>query len=98
MKKIIIFLGAIALSSGMFGDDIESAVLYSIDCSGNETGVLNCSFSQTGTCGHSAAVVCQGTQQIRTLRWEIFFKNVTYPQHYSTCLLMSVKFRCTSKE
>ena len=76
------FIGAIALSSGLFGDDIEFAVLYSIDCSGNETGVLNCSFSQTGTCGHSAAVVCQGTQQLRTLRCipkEIFSKSITYP-------------------
>ena len=60
---MLLFAGAIALSSGLFGDDIESAVLYSVDCSGNESEVLNCSFSLTGTCGHSAAVVCQGTNQ-----------------------------------
>ena len=49
------------MSSGLFGDDVESAVLYSIHCAGNETGVMNCSFSHSGTCPqHSAAVVCQG--------------------------------------
>ena len=53
--------GAIPVSSGAFGDDIESAVLYDIDCLGNETGVLNCSLSHSGTCPeHSAAVICQG--------------------------------------
>ena len=50
------------MSSGLFGDDIESAVLYSIGCSGNETGLINCTLSDSGTCHneHSAAVVCQG--------------------------------------
>ena len=53
--------GAIPVSSGAFGDDIESAVLYDIDCLGNETGVLNCPLSHSGTCPeHSAAVICQG--------------------------------------
>ena len=49
------------MSSGAFGDEIESAILYDINCFGNETGVLNCSLSHSGTCPeHSAAVICQG--------------------------------------
>ena len=45
----------------MFGDDLESAVVYGVDCAGNETGFLNCTLSLSGTCSeHSAAVICQG--------------------------------------
>ena len=51
------------MSSGVFGDDIESAVLYSVDCAGDETGILGCSLSESGTCSeHSASVLCQGKQ------------------------------------
>ena len=54
-------IGAIAVSSGAFGDDVGSAVLYSAGCSGIETGILSCSLSYSGTCSqHSAAVICQG--------------------------------------
>ena len=47
--------------SGAFGDDVESTVLFSVDCAGNETGILKCSVSHSGTCSeHSAAIICQG--------------------------------------
>ena len=53
--------GAIPVSSGAFGDDTDSAVLYGVQCSGNETEILNCSFSNSGVCsGHSGSVICQG--------------------------------------
>ena len=53
--------GAIAISSGVFGDDLDSTVLYSVECTGNEAGVLSCPSSYSGTCTeHNAAVVCQG--------------------------------------
>ena len=53
-------IGAIAVSSGVFGDDLESAVLYNVGCDGNETGVLGCLVSDSGTCpDHNAAVICQ---------------------------------------
>ena len=52
--------GAMAESSGAFGDDIGSAVLYSVECSGNETEILSCSLSYSGTCSqHSGGVICQ---------------------------------------
>ena len=60
------------MSSGVFGDDTASAVLYSVDCLGNETDILNCSLSHSGACSeHSAAVICQG----RKLK---FLKNLLY--------------------
>ena len=53
--------GAIAVTSGVFGDDTASTVLNSVTCSGNETGILDCSYSYSGTCSeHNAAVICQG--------------------------------------
>ena len=56
-------IGAIGLSSGLFGDEIESVVLHDVDCSGDEIELLSCSLSYTGSCsGHSAAVICQGKQ------------------------------------
>ena len=49
------------MSSGAFGDDVGSAVLYSAGCSGIETEILSCSVSYSGTCSqHSVAVICQG--------------------------------------
>ena len=54
-------VGAIAVSSGAFGDDLQSAVLYGVNCTGNETEVPGCTFSLNGTCSeHSASVMCQG--------------------------------------
>ena len=50
------------MSSGAFGDDLQSTVLYEVNCAGNETEILSCSPSFSGTCTeHSAAVICQGT-------------------------------------
>ena len=49
------------MSSGAFGDDLQSTVLYDVNCAGNETGILSCSVSFSGTCTeHSAATICQG--------------------------------------
>ena len=53
--------GAIAVSSGVFGDDIESSVLYEVDCSGYETDIFGCYSSISGLHSeHSASVICQG--------------------------------------
>ena len=57
------FSGALPISSGAFGDDTSSTIVRSVSCYGNETRVLNCSYStdDPGTCSeHSAAVICQG--------------------------------------
>ncbi|CAI8040121.1 Fibrillin-1, partial [Geodia barretti] len=57
------YYGAIASSTGVFEDDIESTVLYSVECSGNETELLTCSYSLSGLCTeHNAAVICQGEE------------------------------------
>ena len=58
---LLCFSGAIALSSGVFGDDLDFTLLHNVDCSGNEKELLNCSVSYTGLCTeHNAAVICQG--------------------------------------
>ena len=52
------------MTTGIFGDDTGSSVLFSVQCSGNETEILDCAHftNQSETCSlHSAAVVCQGT-------------------------------------
>ena len=51
------------MSSGAFGDDTKSTLIRSVNCYGNETDMLNCSYSTSGLgmCSeHSAAVICQG--------------------------------------
>ena len=55
--------GAIAVSSGVFGDDIESTVLKNVDCYGNESEIQNCLLYDYETYpDHNAAVVCQGAE------------------------------------
>ena len=49
------------MTTGVFGDDTGSSVLFSVECSGDETEIMECSLSVAGTClDHSSAVVCQG--------------------------------------
>ena len=51
------------MATGAFGDDTESSVLFSVQCFGNETEIMDCTHStnESGVCSsHSAAVVCQG--------------------------------------
>ena len=51
------------MATGVFGDDTESSVLFSVQCTGNETEIMDCAISTngSGTCSdHSAAVICQG--------------------------------------
>ena len=55
--------GAFPVATGIFGDDTESSVLFSVQCTGNETEIMDCAFSINGSeiCyHHSAAVICQG--------------------------------------
>ena len=55
-----------SISSGAFGDDTASTVVRNVNCYGNETGVLSCTYStdDPGICSeHSAAVICQGQKQ-----------------------------------
>ena len=55
--------GAFPVVTGAFGDDTGSSVLFSVQCTGNETEIVNCAHSTNGPeiCSHhSAAVVCQG--------------------------------------
>ena len=49
------------MTSGVFGDDTASTVLNSVACSWNESRILDCFYSTSGTCsGHNVAVICQG--------------------------------------
>ena len=51
------------MGTGVFGDDTGSSVVFSVQCSGNETEIMDCTLSINGSgpCPHhSAAVICQG--------------------------------------
>ena len=51
------------MATGVFGDDTESSVLFSVQCTGNESEIMDCAHSTNGSkiCSHhSAAVICQG--------------------------------------
>ena len=51
------------MTTGIFGDDTGSSVLFSVQCAGNETEIMDCAHStnRSEICSlHSAAVVCQG--------------------------------------
>ena len=53
------------MSSGVFEDDIDSTVVYDVNCSGIERNVLSCSLSYFGEYSeHSASVICQGKTTI----------------------------------
>ena len=57
-------IGAFPVTTGIFGDDTGSSVLFSVQCTGNETEIMDCAHSMNGseTCSHhSAAVICQGS-------------------------------------
>ena len=52
------------MTTGVLGDDTGSSVLFSVQCAGNETEIMDCTHStnRSETCSlHSAAVVCQGS-------------------------------------
>ena len=59
----LLYSGAFAVSTGEFGDETASTLVYGVICVGNESGLLNCTYYNTtdpGTCTeHSAAVICQ---------------------------------------
>ena len=76
MLILLMSTGAIAVSSGVFGDNITSTVLHDVVCYGNETSVLDCfhATSDPGTClEHSAAVICQGRKV-----WEVYIHTNYY--------------------
>ena len=61
------FSGAIAITGGQFSDPSLSVVIGSVECSGSESGLLNCSYvtdsdERVSECdpGETAAVTCQG--------------------------------------
>ena len=55
-------IGAIAKPS-YFGEAWLPHNLYSVNCTGNESALLNCSYATTGACytREDAGVICQGT-------------------------------------
>ena len=66
------------MATGVFGDDTESSVLFSVQCTGNETEIMDCAHSTNGSniCSHhSAAVICQG------LNYLTFYSNL-YKSRY----------------
>ena len=51
------------MTNGVFEGEVHSAVLYTVDCSGNETYVMNCSLSFSGNCSDdTVGVICQSMQ------------------------------------
>ena len=56
------FLGAIALSGGVFSTSELSIALSFVNCSGDEGSLLNCPLQMSPDCPsmETAAIVCQG--------------------------------------
>ena len=57
--------GAIAVTSGRFSDPSQSPTMSGVQCTGSETDLLGCSYSNfidRSSCGNhdDAGVVCQG--------------------------------------
>lgn len=56
------------MSTGAFGDDKASTLIHSVNCTGDESKLLDCTYDVTAdpeTCtDHSASVICQGTMHI----------------------------------
>ena len=53
------------MATGVFGDGKGPSVVFSVECSGTETEIMDCilSINGSGPCSHhSAAVVCQGSR------------------------------------
>ena len=80
--------GAFAVATGVFGDDTESSVLFSVQCTGNETEIMDCAHSTNGSksCSHhSAAVICQGLNYLTCY---------IYIQYYTRAnILMAIKLQ-----
>ena len=74
------------MSSGVFGDDIDSAVIYGVDCSGNETSILRCSLSTLGLHSeHSASVICQSNALCYKEKFYNMFIHVGIAVEASNC-------------
>lgn len=59
---LLSFLGAIALSGGVFSTSELSIALSFVNCSGDEGSLLNCPSQMLSNCPsmETAAIVCQG--------------------------------------
>ena len=59
---------------GAFGEDVLPTLLNSVNCSGWENELLDCSFDSTIFCGtySDAGVICQGTFYCIVLRIAFF--------------------------
>ena len=56
------------MTNGVFEGEVHSEVLYTVECYGNETYVMNCSLSFSGNCSDdTVGVICQGMQSKQQL-------------------------------
>ena len=62
-----VFAAAVTFSSGAFGRDAGKIMLYSIDCTGSPSRLVDCSYSlvqgyRSGSCGlnEDAGIRCYG--------------------------------------
>ena len=62
INECILYLDAASYSNAYFGQSGGPVHITNVDCSGNETSLLNCIHSSTVTCSHSddAGVLCRG--------------------------------------
>ena len=65
LTPLLEHIGAIAFGNAHFGTGVGTIYLNNVECTGTETGILQCSSSSAASCtyGHSedAGVRCQGT-------------------------------------
>ena len=73
LNTLINIPGAIAVSSGVFGDDMNS-----VRCSGDEDDILSCSYVSGMDCSeHSASVICQSTD-LQIISIVVYLRNIVY--------------------
>ena len=59
------FLDSFAIGSAYFGPGVGSINLDNVFCTGSETSITDCSYSDSHNCAHSedASVICADTQR-----------------------------------
>ena len=69
MYVSIFYIGAVAVSSGVFGTSGEPAS-NEISCTGNEANILECNNTAISDCQspHEAGVACQGMYTFKDLK------------------------------
>lgn len=94
LSVVYIYSGAVALPIGTYFDRYSPALIDNLDCVGNETSILNCTYSTTsGTC-RDAPIICQGLYEVWVINLLVYlflffpFPPVQMTQQSPTALMV----------